>query len=343
MRALVITRQGDPVAPNTALIDMPLPEPAPGEVRVRTEASAFNHLDLWVGRGLPGVNTEYPHIGGSDGCGIVDAVGPGVDGTLMGRRVVVNAAMEQPQEGRPAGRAIVMLGEHTHGTHAEAFCAPAHNVLDVGDTDPVYAAGFGLAHLTAWRMMVTKGCIKRGDSVLITGIGGGVGLAALGIARHVECMTIVTSRHQWKLDRAAELGADHGVLDDGEDFSRTVRSLTERRGVDICIDSIGGPVHQPCIRSLARGGRLVLCGCTAGATPPTDLARLFWNQQSVLGSTMGDMTEFGASMALLVDGRIEPVIDSVVPADEGVAALTRMESGEQFGKLVLDWKDQRTD
>ena len=337
MRALAITAQGDPVAPNAACIDMPEPQPGPGEVRVRTEASAFNHLDLWVGRGLPGIDTQYPHIGGSDGCGRVDAVGEGVDDAWIGKRVAVNAAIARPQEGRPAGRDIVMLGEHTHGTHAEAFCAPATNVLDIGDTDPVQAAAFGLTHLTAWRMLVTKGGLQRGDSVLVTGIGGGVALASMGIAKYMDCEVLVTSRHQWKLDRAVELGADHAVLDAGEDFSRAVRTATGGRGVDVCIDSIGGPVHVPCIKSLARGGRLALCGCTAGANPATDLARLFWNQQSVLGSTMGDMEEFADAMALLTGGHVMPVIDQVYAAEDGAVALARLEAGEQFGKLVLDW------
>ncbi len=338
MKALAITAQGDPVAPNVSFIDVRDVTPGPGELRVRTEASAFNHLDLWVGRGLPGVNTQYPHVSGSDGCGVVDAMGDGVDASLMGKRVVVNAAMEQPQHGKPAGRNIVMLGEHTPGTHAEAFVAPAANVLPIGDTDPLQAAAFGLSHLTAWRMMVTKGHLQKGDLVLITGIGGGTSLAALNIARHFNCTTIVTSRHQWKLDRAIERGASHGVLDIGEDWSRTVRGLTDKRGVDVCVDSIGGPVHQACIKSLARGGRLVLCGCTAGANPPTDLARLFWNQQSIHGSTMGDMTEMVDSMALLTNGHAQADIDTVFPAVEGVGAFERLEAGDQFGKLVLDWR-----
>ena len=338
MRALAITSKGDPVAPNTAYIDMPDIDPAPMEVRVRTEASALNHLDLWVGRGLPGVDTAYPHIGGSDGCGRIDAVGQGVDDGWLGKRVVVNAAMEQEQPGRPAGRDIVMLGEHTNGTHAECFCAPVSNMLDVGDTDPLQAAAYGLAHLTAWRMLMTKGRLQRGDQVLVTGIGGGVALAAMNIACHFECNIVVTSRHQWKLDRAKELGAAYGVIDDGADWSRAVRSATDRRGVDICIDSIGGPVHRSCIKSLARGGRLVLCGCTGGANPQTDLARIFWNQQSILGSTMGDMQEFKDSMALLIDGHLAPAIDTVFEAKDGPAAVARLEAGDQFGKLVLDWR-----
>jgi NADPH:quinone reductase-like Zn-dependent oxidoreductase len=342
MRALCITRQGDPVTPNVELLDLPEPVAAPGELLVATEASALNHLDLWIGRGLPGIETQYPHIGGSDGCGRVVSVGAGVDNAWVGRRVMFNLAVDIPQiptpEHRPSGREIYMIGEHTPGTHAERFVAPAANAVGIGDAaDPIQAAAYGLTHLTAWAMLRTKARLRCGDTVLITGIGGGVALAALNIAKHFGCRTIVTSRHQWKLDRAIELGASDAVLDKGEDWSRLVRGLTGRRGVDICADSIGAAVHTSCLKSLARSGRFVACGCTSGANPPTDLARLFWNQLEILGSTMGDMSEFRQAVSLFTTGHIKPVIDTVIPAANGQEAYDRIESGEQFGKLVLDW------
>ncbi|HCA38818.1 MAG: zinc-binding dehydrogenase [Phycisphaerales bacterium] len=342
MRALCVTRQGDPVTPNIELLDLPEPVPSQGELLVATEASALNHLDLWVGRGLPGIDTQYPHIGGSDGCGRVVGVGAGVDEAWMDQRVIFNFAVEIPHEPRPnaspAGREIYMIGEHTPGTHAERFTAPASNAVVVGETeDPIQAAAYGLTHLTAWGMLRTKARLRAGETVLITGIGGGVALAALNIANHFGCRTIVTSRHQWKLDKALELGATDAVLDEGEDWSRTVRSLTDRRGVDICADSIGAAVHTSCLKSLARGGRFVACGCTSGAHPKTDLTRLFWNQLQVLGSTMGDMSEFRQAVALFTGGHLQPVIDSVVPAADGQAAFGRIESGAQFGKVVVVW------
>ncbi|MHC4949252.1 MAG: zinc-binding dehydrogenase [Planctomycetota bacterium] len=342
MRAVVVTSQGTPVADNVSVVeDWPDPEPGPGEVRVRTEASALNQLDLWVGRGVPGVELDYPRISGSDGCGRVDRVGPGVDESWIGRRVVLNAAVEQPEpvhpEVAPAPPAIRMIGEHDTGTLAARFVAPVRNVLDVGDVAPVDAAAFGLTHLTAWRMLVSRARLAAGQTVLVTGIGGGVALAALAIARHFGCRTIVTSRHQSKLDRAAELGADHGVLDEGRDWSRAVRRLTARRGVDVCVDSIGRAVHGSCLRSLARGGVLVTCGCTSGPSPPTNLARVFWNQLSILGSTMGDMAEFAEVVALLRRGAIAPVVDSVHDASDAARAFARLESAEQFGKVVVRW------
>lgn len=341
MRAAIITGEGTPVAGNVKISnDWPDLKPKPHEVVVKTEASALNHLDLWVGVGMPGLGLTYPRVSGSDGCGTITEVGNSVDKSWIGKRVLLNAAVRQQEavlpNTSPCPDDIRMIGEHDDGTNAEYFVAPVTNVLEVGDVDPVMAAGFGLAHLTAWRMLITRAQLQAGQQVLITGIGGGAALAAFTICKHFDCRTIVTSRHQWKLDKALELGASDAVLDEGEDWSRTVRGLTGKRGVDICVDSVGGPLHLPCIKSLARGGTLVTCGCTAGAAPKTDLARIFWNQLSVLGSTMGNMDEFHEVVSLFKNG-MKPVIDSVHDACKASAAFARLESGEQFGKVVLRW------
>lgn len=343
MRAIVIERQGTPVAGNVAYVsDHPEPEVRPGEVLVRTEAAALNHLDLWVGRGLPGIDLRYPAVSGSDGCGVAEAVSDGVDPTWIGRRVLLNAAVPKPEKSRPdikpAAPDIYMIGEHGPGCLAERFSAPVANLIDIGDSDPVQAAAFGLTHLTAWRMMVSQAGLHAGMQVLITGIGGGVALAALGIARHFGCSVAVTSRHQSKLDRARALGADFCVLDSGQDWSREVRQWTGRRGVDLCVDSVGKAVHGSCIKSLARGGTFATCGATTGPDATTDLTRIFWNQLRLVGSTMGDMREFREVVSLFRSGALKPVIDEVFPASSGGAAFHRLEAGEQFGKLVIDWR-----
>jgi NADPH:quinone reductase-like Zn-dependent oxidoreductase len=210
-------------------------------------------------------------------------------------------------------------------------------VLDIGDADPVAAAAFGLTHLTAWRMLVTRARLQPGMTLLIPGIGGGVALAALAICRHLGCTTIVTSRHASKLERATALGADHAVLDSGADWSRAVRQLTGGRGVDVVAESVGKAVHMACVKSLARGGTLVTCGCTTGPDAGTDLARIFWNQLSIVGSTMGSMDEFRAVVALLRSGGLSPVVDRVFEPAEASEAYARLEAGEQFGKLVFRW------
>ena len=337
MKAAVITCEGAPVANNVKFVDDW--EDISAELNcvvVKTEASALNHLDLWVGEGMPGLGLEYPRISGSDGCGIVSEIGDGVDSSWLGKRVLLNAAVTKEETVCHAEQEIRMIGEHDNGTNAEYFSAPVSNIIDVGDVDPVAAASFGLTHLTAWRMLTTCANLKEKQTVLITGIGGGVALAALNICKHFACRTIVTSRHQWKLDRALELGSDDAVLDEGEDWSRTIRSLTDKQGVDVCIDSVGGSLHLPIIKSLARGGTLVTCGCTAGSSPNTDLTRIFWNQLSVMGSTMGTMDEFSAVTQLLQDG-MKAVIDSVHKAMDVQQAFARLESSDQFGKVVLRW------
>ena len=330
------------MAPNVELIDLPTPSPGPGEVRVRTEASGLNHLDVWVGMGIPGVDRPWPRVTGSDGVGIVDAVGEGVDDVWVGRRVIMNAAhdlnSEDRSDGRPAGEQFHLVGEQSPGAMAEAFVVRVTNVMDIGEADPIEAAAFGLTHLTAWRMLTTRAGARAGDWVLIPGIGGGVALAALGICRYLGCRTIVTSRSAEKLQRASELGASVGILDEGKDWDRAVRAATDGAGVDICIDSIGKAVHLSCIKSLGRGGRFVTCGCTSGPGAETDLARIFWNQLSILGSTMGDMREFQEVVGLFLKGSLQPVVDRVVTPSEVPEAYAALEAGTQFGKLVVDWR-----
>lgn len=343
MKAIVVTKRGNPVSPNIAMVDdLPRPIAGAGDVLIRTEATALNSLDIWVGRGLPGIETVYPFCGGSDGAGRVVEVGSGVDPAWIGKRVLLNAAVVQPPvihpSIAPSGEDIRMIGEHTQGTMAEFFVAPASNVVDVGDVDPCRAAAFGLTHLTAWRMLVTRARLQAGMTVLVTGIGGGVAVALLNICRHMGCKVIVTSRHKTKLDRALELGAAHGVLDDGTDWSKAVRNLTSKRGVDIVADSIGKAVHLQCIKSLARGGVFVTCGATTGGDASSDLTRIFWNQLTLIGSTMGDMSEFRAVTSLLCNGALSPIIDSVFVPIRAQDAYSRLEAAQQFGKLVIDWR-----
>lgn len=343
MQAVVVARQGTPVHANVRFVDdFPKPVPREGEVLVRTEASALNHLDLWVGRGLPGIDLTYPRIGGSDVCGIVEEVGAGVDPKWRGQRVILNAAVPQREPARPGvvptPPDILMIGEHVNGGHAAYFNAPAAQVLAVGEhSDPIEAAAFGLTFLTAWRCLVARAGLQAGQWVLIPGIGGGVATAGLAIARHFGCKVIVTSRYQWKLDKAIGLGAHAAVQDAGDDWSKKVRDITGKRGVDVVLDSVGKAVHLACIKSLARGGTLVTPGCTTGPAATTDLTRIFWNQLRIVGSTMGDMSEFAQVTSLFRSGDVRPVVDRVYDAKDAPQAYERIEAGEQFGKIVLRW------
>lgn len=347
MHALVVTRQGNPVAPNIQYRSdwSEIAAPKPGWANVRTLASAFNHMDLWVGRGVPGLNLTYPRVSGCDACGIVESVGNGADQSWIGKRVIVNAATIVPEQHRPGdppastlAPQYELIGEHHNGMHAQRFSVPVANLADVGEANAVQAAGFGLCALTAYSMIVTKGQLRPGQSVLITGIGGGVATSALAIARHFGCPVAVTSRHQWKLEKARDLGASLCVLDQGQDWSREVRAWSAKRGVDMAVDSAGKATHLNCIKSLARGGAYVTPGCTSGPDATTDLARIFWNQLRLLGSTMGTNDEFKEVVSLFNTGGLRPAIDKVFDANEGVKAYERIEAGEQFGKVVLRWE-----
>lgn len=347
MKAAIITEQGSPVSPNVRVVTdhHEPPPPGPGEARVLVLASALNHLDLWVGKGVPGLKLTYPRVSGCDACSEVEAVGEGVDPAWVGRRVIYNAAVRVPETDRPddpPGSSLApdyqLIGEHHDGAHRERLNLPVTQLAEVADNaDPTQAAAFGLASLTAYSMLRTKADLRPGQAVLITGIGGGVALAALSIANHLGCPVCVTSRHQWKLDRAREFGADHAILDEGQDWSRDVRAWTDKRGVDVCVDSVGKATHLACVKSLARGGTYVTPGCTTGPDATTDLARIFWNQLRIVGSTMGTNDEFREVTALFNAGALKPVIDSVHDADDAPAAFTRLESGEQFGKVVIRW------
>jgi len=347
MRAVVVTKQGNPVTPNIRFqTDWPdLPAPAAGWVKVKALASAFNHMDLWVGMGIPGVNLTYPRVSGCDCCGVVDSVGAGVDAKWIGRRVLVNAATRVPDPARPSdppGTTLApnyeLIGEHHNGMFAEFFSIPADNLAAMQDSiDPVEGAAFGLCALTAYSMMATKAGLRAGQSVLITGIGGGVATSALAIAKHFSCPVAVTSRHQWKLDKARALGADLCVLDAGQDWSKEVRAWTGKRGVDLAVDSSGKATHLNCIKSLARGGCYATPGCTSGPDATTDLARIFWNQLRLLGSTMGSNDEFKEVAALFATGKLKPVVDQVFTVADAQKAYARLEAAEQFGKIVLKW------
>ena len=327
-----------------AVRELPVPElEAPGDVRVRVQAAGLNRLDLFVAAGLPGVTYTFPHIVGSDGAGIVESVGPAVTGVRPGDRVMINPglwcgrcpACLGGEESLCASFRVV--GEHHPGTVAEYVVLPADNLAPVPPAMPwPQAAAFSLATLTAWRMLTTRAALRPGETVLIWGIGGGVAMAALQVARYLGARTVVTSGSDAKLDAACRLGADVTVNHATGDVVAEVRRVTGGRGADVVADSVGQARWQDSLRALRRGGRLVTCGATSGPIVSIDLRRLFWHQWSLLGSTLGSRREYAEVVALAHQGLLWPVVDRTVPLDESLVALARLERGEQVGKLVIE-------
>jgi NADPH:quinone reductase-like Zn-dependent oxidoreductase len=311
-------------------------------VRVRIRAAALNRLDLFVVQGLPGVNIVAPWIMGGDGAGVVESVGTAVRGFAPGDHVIINPGIsDRSCEYCLRGEQSLcvnyrILGEHLPGTIAEYVVVPAANLRSIAPEVPWdIAAALPLATLTAWRMVVTRATVSESDTVLIWGIGGGVAVAALQIAKLQGAQVWVTSGSDAKLDRARALGADVVFNHNTTDVGREARARTGKRGVDVVIDNVGQATWKQSLMALGKQGRLVTCGATTGPMVETDVRRLFWNQWTIMGSTMGNDDEFDAITEELRAGRLAPVVDSVYSLDEGRQAFERLQGGAQFGKVVV--------
>jgi len=322
------------------------PAPQAGEVRVNVRAAALNHLDLFVVGGLPGTAEKFPWVVGADGAGIVESVGPGVTSVHPGDRVMINPGIsDYTCEFCRAGEHSLcvnyrLLGEHLPGTFAELVTVPAHNVAPIPALVPPLswgeAAAFSLVTLTAWRMLVTRARVKAEDWVLVWGIGGGVSLTALRIAKLFGAKVIVTSSSDAKLAAARGLGADETLNHRTQKVSQEVRALTSRRGVDIVVENVGAATWDESLRSLARGGRLVTCGATTGSQVGIDIRRLFWHHWSILGSTMGNAAEYAEVVRRLGQGQLRPIVDRVYPLAQAREAYERLEQAEQLGKIAVE-------
>jgi NADPH:quinone reductase-like Zn-dependent oxidoreductase len=297
-------------------------------VLVRIRASALNHLDIWIRKGLPSV--PKPRILGADGAGVVEALGEGVSGFEAGEPVVINPGIEA-QDGT-----IHVIGEHGDGTNAELIAVPATNVHPIpGGLSFEEAAAFPLVFETAYRMLVTRAGLREGEWVLLWGIGSGVSTAGLAIAKALGASTIVTSSSDAKLERARELGADAVVNHATGDVKTVVREATGGHGADVVVEHVGEATWRLSLDVAAREGRIAVCGATSGPNPPAALHRIWWKQLTILGSTMGTRADFQGAYDLIAGGRARPVVDEVLPLAEIRAAHERLEAGEQLGKIVL--------
>ena len=307
--------------------EAPDPEPQAGEVLVALRAAGLNHLDVWIRKGLPSV--PKPRILGADGTGVVAGLGHGVEGFEVGDRVVVNPGIVH--EGR-----ITVIGEHTDGTYCELKAIPAAQLYPLAEQLSFEeGAAFPLVFETAYRMLVTKAALQEGEWVLIWGIGGGVALAALELCRALGARTIVTSSSHDKLERARGLGADVAVHHSDEDVVEAVKEATGGAGAAVVVETVGEATWDRSLAAAGRDGRVVVCGATSGHSPPARLYRLWWKQLVIYGSTMGTPADFEGAYELIRQGRARIHVDSVFPLADAAKAHERLESGAQFGKVVL--------
>jgi len=345
VRASVLTATGG--IQHLHITDVPdAPAPQAGEVRVAIRAAALNHLDLFVMEGLPGGAKQLPHIVGADGAGVVETIGSDVVNVRPGDRVMFNPGIsDYTCEFCQAGEHSLcvnyrLLGEHLPGTVAELVTVPAHNVVGVPRVSPeltwAEAAAFSLVTLTAWRMLVTRAQLKRGETALIWGIGGGVSLTALRIGKLLDARVIATSSDDAKLAAAKQLGADVTLNHRTQQVAQEVRALTNKRGVDVVVENVGAATWDDSLRCLRRGGRLVTCGATSGPQVSLDLRRLFWHQWTLLGSTMGNAREYAEIVRRLGKGELRPIVDRVYPMAQARQAFERLAKGEQLGKVVVE-------
>ncbi len=322
--------------------DVPDPEVRQGEVKLRVKATALNYLDIWVRRGWPGLKLEMPHWCGADVAGEIVELGQDVSGWQVGQRVVADPGINlYKDEFTARGEDSVspgyhVLGEHRRGGAAEYIVLPADGLFAMPDElDFAEAAAPLLVTLTAWRMLIHRAGLRAGESVLVMGSSGGVNSMAIQIAKLAGAFVYAVASNQKKSQLAKELGADVVLDRSRKDWSRELHKLTEKRGVDLIVDNVGKATLTASMQALARGGRIVIVGNTSGPRAEIDIRFIFGKQISLIGSTMGTHQDFKDVVALLWAGKLKPVIDRLMPLNEGHKAYEIMEKGQQMGKIVL--------
>jgi zinc-binding alcohol dehydrogenase/oxidoreductase len=331
VRAVQLQEFGDPGGLRP--VELPDPEPGPGEVRVDLVAAALNRRDAWIRIGR---KIEMPAVLGSDGAGVVSAVGEGVESARVGDEVVINPSLEWGPDEEASGPSFRILGVPDQGTYAERIVVGADQVRPRPQRLTwLESAALPLAGLTAWRAVVTHAAAGPGRTILVPGAGGGVSTFLIQIAAAIGARVLVTSSSREKLERARELGAAGGALYTDADWAEQVAP------VDAVVDSIGAPVWDGALRALRPGGRLVSFGDTARASVELELSRLYFGYFRIQGTTMGSPREFDALLEHVDGATWRPVIDSVFPLERAADAHRRLDAPVRFGKIVLAIDEER--
>jgi NADPH:quinone reductase-like Zn-dependent oxidoreductase len=322
--------------------ELPEPVPSEGEVLVRVHACGVNHADLWIRKGLPFLKVKFPFVPSGDVAGEVAALGPATEGPTVGTRVVLNPGVscgrcERCLSGEDNLCAhFRVLGEHLHGGGAEFVKVPVANLVPLPAGVPfVSAACIPGVFITTWNMIFDQGKLAPGEWVLIHAGGSGVGSAAIQLARLVGANVIATAGSDEKVAKAKALGAHHGINYKTHDFLHEVRRITKKRGVDMVIEHIGEDVWERSMLCLAAGGRLVTCGATSGYLPKTNLRHVFFRNLRIFGTHLGRKASLFRIIQLVDEGKLQPVLDRVLPLKDVRLAHQLLEQREQFGKVVL--------
>ena len=338
MNAIILRELG--AADRLRLEQVTDPTPGPGQAVVRLRAAALNRRDAWIRHGQY-AGIRLPIILGSDGAGVVEAIGTGVGAGWVGQSVVINPSLDWGDNPRAQGPAFHILGLPDDGTYAERVVVPASSLFaKPAALSWAHAAAIPLAGLTAYRAVVSRAAVAAGDTVVVTGIGGGVATFALLLAHHLGARVFVTSGSDDKLARAMEHGAAGGVNYHDDGWHKALQTLSDG-GPDVIVDSAGRDALPALIDVARPGARIVTVGATTGSPTTVEVRRIFWKQLSILGTTMGTPEEFGAMLALFDGTSLTPVVDRVFPLAEAAAAHQRMDDTGQFGKIVLAIAESR--
>ena len=324
MKAALILEHGD--RSNVVVGDYPKPEAGPGEVLVKVKAVSLNHLDIFVRRGIPGRKLELPHISGGDVAGVVEEIGSGVTNVQPGDRVLIDPHIQ----GKGA------LGEDTTGGLAEYVKVPASNLIPLTeDISFDEAAALPIAYGTAWRMLITQGKLQANETIVILGASGGVGNAAVLIAKLAGARIIAAAGSDSKAEKLKELGADHVINYSKTDFSKEVWALTDKQGADIVVDYTGKATWPQSIKATRQGGRILTCGATTGFEAVTDLRYVWVREISIIGSNGWGEGDLQTLLDLVSRKKLKPVIDRVLPLEEIREAHRLIEEREFFGKIII--------
>src|SRR3954451_926882 len=341
MKAILIREHGG--LDKLEIAEVPDPIPRPGEAVVRVRAVALNHLDIWLRRGVPGHKFPLPMIPGCEVSGVIEAIDANPAGFAEGDEVVVapglscGACTACLSGNDPLCPRFGMFGETVDGGCAELLVAPVRNLMRKPKRlSFAEAAALPLDMLTAWHMLIARAQLRPGETVLVQAGGSGVGSAAIQIAKLWGATVYATAGTSTKAARAKALGADETIVYTEVDFVDEVRRLTSKRGVDVVFEHVGGETFERSLRALARGGRLVTCGSTAGGEVTVNLRLVFFKLLSILGSTMGSLAELHEIMKFVEAGRLRPVVDRVLPLAEVAEGHRILEAREAFGKIVFD-------